>query len=210
MNIIELIQLIIATFDRGAASTIIQQKILTEKDMNKGRGANRNPFLGGRVEMTKVFSGFVMGTDYSRSLAAAATRIGNETSAEDVKLKPNWHKPLNDGVEGEWFSTDKATESKVYLKLQRNNKQIACKVTVTYKVDGRDATDAEVAAIEGWLKNKSNTQSSTQTELGLTKDNEQFFILPQIETIKSIKQNEREISPMALLHEVHAMAMAVA
>lgn len=210
MNIFELIQLIITTFTKGAASTIIQKKVLSEKEMNKGRGANRNPFLGGRVVMTKTISGVVMGTDYSRSLAAAATRMGNETTAEEVNLKSNWHKPINDGVEGEWFSTDKATESKIYLKLQRNEKQVAYKVTTEYELDGHAATEEETAAIEAWMKKKSNTQSSTQTELGMTKDNEQFFILPQLDTITSIKQNDREVSPFNLLHEVHAMAMAVA
>ena len=210
MNIFELIQLIITTFIKGAATTIVQKKVLSEKEMNKGRGANRNPFLGGRVVMTKTISGVVMGTDYSRSLAAAATRMGNETTAEEVNLKSNWHKPINDGVEGEWFSTDKATESKIYLKLQRNEKQVAYKVTTEYELDGHAATAEETAAIEAWMKKKSNTQSSTQTELGMTKDNEQFFILPQLDTIVSIKQNNREVSPFNLLHEVHAMAVAVA
>lgn len=210
MNIFELIQLIITTFIKGAATTIVQKKVLSEKEMNKGRGANRNPFLGGRVVMTKTISGVVMGTDYSRSLAAAATRMGNETTADEVNLKSNWHKPINDGVEGEWFSTDKATESKIYLKLQRNEKQVAYKVTTEYELDGHAATAEETAAIEAWMKKKSNTQSSTQTELGMTKDNEQFFILPQLDTIMSIKQNGREVSPFNLLHEVHAMAVAVA
>lgn len=210
MNIFELIQLIITTFIKGAATTIVQKKVLSEKEMNKGRGANRNPFLGGRVVMTKTISGVVMGTDYSRSLAAAATRMGNETTADEVNLKSNWHKPINDGVEGEWFSTDKATESKIYLKLQRNEKQVAYKVTTEYELDGHAATAEETAAIEAWMKKKSNTQSSTQTELGMTKDNEQFFILPQLDTIVSIKQNSREVSPFNLLHEVHAMAVAVA
>lgn len=210
MNIFELIQLIITTFIKGAATTIVQKKVLSEKEMNKGRGANRNPFLGGRVVMTKTISGVVMGTDYSRSLAAAATRMGNETTAEEVNLKTNWHKPINDGVEGEWFSTDKATESKIYLKLQRNEKQVAYKVTTEYELDGHAATAEETAAIEAWMKKKSNTQSSTQTELGMTKDNEQFFILPQLDTITCIKQNDREVSPFNLLHEVHAMAVAVA
>ena len=210
MNIFELIQLIITTFIKGAATTIVQKKVLSEKEMNKGRGANRNPFLGGRVVMTKTISGVVMGTGYSRSLAAAATRMGNETTADEVNLKSNWHKPINDGVEGEWFSTDKATESKIYLKLQRNEKQVAYKVTTEYELDGHAATEEETAAIEAWMKKKSNTQSSTQTELGMTKDNEQFFILPQLDTIMSIKQNGREVSPFNLLHEVHAMAVAVA
>ena len=191
-------------FTKGAASIIIQEKMLTDKEMNKGRGANRNPYFG-RVLMRKTFSGYVMGTDYARSVANAATRMGNETSAEEVNLKSNWHKPLG-GALGEWFSTDKATESKIYLKLQRNEEQIAHKITTEYYLDGHLATDEERASIEAWLKKKSSTQSSTQTDLGLNKENEQHFMLPQLDTITYIKQGDKELKP----HEVFAMAMAVA
>lgn len=203
-TLVMIMRMITELFIKGAACTIVQEKLLTDKDMNKGRGANRNPYFG-RVLMRKTFSGYVMGTDYARSVANAATRMGNETSAEEVNLKSNWHKPLN-GELGEWFSTDKATESKIYLKLQRNEEQIAHKITTEYYLDGHLATDEERASIEAWLKKKSSTQSSTQTDLGLNKENEQHFILPQLDTITYIKQGDNELKP----HEVFAMAMAVA
>lgn len=202
--LVRLMGVIMELFTKGAASIIIQEKMLTDKEMNKGRGANRNPYFG-RVLMRKTFSGYCMGTDYARSVANAATRMGNETSAEEVNLKSNWHKPLN-GERGEWFSTDKATESKIYLKLQRNEEQIAHKITTEYYLDGHLATDEERASIEAWLKKKSSTQSSTQTDLGLNKDNEQHFMLPQLDTITYIKQGDKELKP----HEVFAMAMAIA
>lgn len=202
--LVRLMGMITELFTKGAASIIIQEKILTEKEMNKGRGANRNPYFG-RVLMRKTFSGYVMGTDYAASVANAATRMGNETSAEEVNLKSNWHKPLG-GALGEWFSTDKATESKIYLKLQRNEQQIAHKVETEYYLDGHLATAEERASIEAWLKKKSSTQSSTQTDLGLNKETEQHFMLPQLDTITCIKQGDRELKP----HEVFAMAMAVA
>jgi hypothetical protein len=170
--------------------------------MNKGRGANRNPFLG-RVVIAKEYCGYVMGTDYATSLENTADRMGNDAEAN---LKAVWHKPCE--AFGEWFSTDKATESKVYLKLQRNAKQVGCKTTTTYYLDGVLATDEEVAAIEGWLKKKSNAQSSTQVEMGIDKEHEQHFILPQLDTITLIKQGDREISPYDLLHEVYAVAVA--
>jgi hypothetical protein len=198
--LVRLMGVIMELFTKGAASIIIQEKMLTEKEMNKGRGANRNPYFG-RVMMRKTFSGYCMGTDYAASVANAATRMGNETSAEDVNLKSNWHKPIN-----EWFSTDKATESKIYLKLQRNEQQIAHKITTEYYLDGHLATAEEVASIEAWLKKKSSTQSSTQTDLGLNKENEQHFLLPQLDTITYIKQGDKELKP----HETLVMAMAVA
>lgn len=207
MNQYEIIQLVMNTFVKGAATTIVQRKVLSEKEMNKGRGVNRNPFLGGRVVMTKTIKGVVMGTDYARSVAAAATRNGNETSSSDVNLKKVWHKPL-EGVEGEWFSTDKATETKIYLKLQRNNKQVAFSSESTYELDGHVANAEEAAAIESWMHKKSHTQSSTQVELGLGEDEEQFFTAMQLDTIALIKQGERQVSPYNLLHEVYSMAVA--
>lgn len=202
--LVRLMGMIMNVFTKGAASIIVQEKLLTEKDMNKGRGANRNPYFG-RVLMRKTFSGYVMGTDYAASVANAATRMGNVTSAEEVQLKQNWHKPIN-GDGGEWFSTDRATESKIYLKLQRNEQQIAHKITTEYFLDGHPATPEEQASIEAWLKKKSGTQSSTQTDLGVDKEHEQHFMLPQLDTITYIKQGDKELKP----HEVFAMAVAVA
>lgn len=201
MDKMEIMAIIANEFVKGAASTIVVNKS-ADSSMNKGRGANRNPFLG-RVIIAKEYCGYVMGTDYATSLENTADRMGNDAEAN---LKTTWHKPCE--VYGEWFSTDKATESKIYLKLQRNNKQIAWKTTTTYYLDGVLATEEEVAEIENWLKKKPNTQSSTQIEMGIDKEHEQHFILPQLDTITLIKQGDREISPYDLLHEVYAVAAA--
>ena len=198
----ELMAVIANVFVKGAASTIVVNKS-ADTSMNKGRGANRNPFLG-RVGIEKTYCGYVMGTDYRTSIENAAERMGNDA---DANLKSVWHKPC-EGALGEWFSTDKRTESKIYLKLQRNAKQVACKTTTAYYLDGRLATADEVAEIEKWLKKDSHTQSSTQLEIGLDTAHEQYFILPQLETIVSIKQGEREIKPCELLEEVYAVAYA--
>lgn len=189
-------------FEKGAASTIVVNKS-ADSSMNKGRGANRNPFLG-RVDVVKTYSGFVMGTDYTTSLENTASRMGNGDA--EANLKQVWHKPTE--AFGEWFSTDKKTEEKVYLKLQRNEKQVGFKTTTEYYIDGCKATDEEVAEISLWLKEKSNTQSSTQVEMGIDKAHEQHFILPQLDTIVLIKQGDKEIKPYELLSEVFAAAMA--
>lgn len=202
MEKLEVMAIIANEFVKGAASTIVVNKS-ADSSMNKGRGANANPFMG-RVEIVKEYCGYVMGTDYANSLENTATRMGNADA--EAQLKKVWHKPTAE--HGEWFSTDKATESKVYLKLQRNAKQVACKTTTTYYLDGHEATAAEVAQITAWMKKKSHTQSSTQTEMGIDAAHEQTFILPQLETVVLIKQGEREVAPYTLLHEVHAMAMA--
>lgn len=198
----DIMALIATEFIKGAASTIVVNKS-ADTAMNKGRGANRNPFLG-RVIIAKTYTGFVMGTDYSNSLENAASRMGNDDA--EANLKKVWHKPCEQY--GEWFSTDKKTESKVYLKLQRNNKQLGFSTTTEYYLDGHLATKTEVAEIEKWMKKDSHTQSSTQIEMGIDKEHEQYFILPQLETIVSIEQGERLIEPMRLFHEEMAMAMA--
>lgn len=166
-------------FVKGAGCTVVVNKS-ADSSMNKGRGTNRNPFLG-RVTIRKTYSGYVMGTDYSNSLLNTAERMGNKDA--EVNLKKNWHIAVD-----EWFSTDRKTMSKFYLKLQRNEKQVACKVITEYFVGGRAATPQEVVEIEGWLKNKSNTQSSTQVEMGIDKAHEQHFFVPQLDTIICIKQ----------------------
>jgi len=202
MDTREVMALIANEFIKGAASTVVVNKS-ADTAMNKGRGANRNPFLG-RVMIVKTYNGYVMGTDYQNSIENTAERMGNKDAEAD--LKKVWHKPTTEFTE--WFSTDKATESKVYLKLQRNAKQVGCKTTEEIYLDGHLADAAETAAIKAWFKKQNHTQSSTQTEMGIDNGHEQYFILPQLSTITLIKQGNKEVKPMELLHEVYAMAYA--
>lgn len=172
-------------FVKGAGCTVVVNRS-ADNDMKKGRGANRNPFLG-RVMLRKTYSGYVMGIDYPKTLSRIAERMGNEGTPN---LKPNWHKPV-DGELGQWFSTDKKTESKYYLKLGRNENKIACKTTTEYFLDGRKATEEEMYLIKSWEKKDNHTMSSTQTEMGIDKAHEQHFLLPQIDTIICIKQGNK-------------------
>jgi len=202
MDKLEIMALIANEFVKGAASTIVVNKS-ADSSMNKGRGANRNPFLG-RVMIEKTYCGYVMGTDYQNSIENTAERMGN--SDADANLKNVWHKPCEQF--GEWFSTDKKTESKIYLKLQRNAKQVGCKTTDEIYLDGRLADAAEAAAIKAWFKKDNHTQSSTQVEMGIDKEHEQYFILPQLDTIVSVEQGDRKVEPYKLLHEVYEVAVA--
>lgn len=197
---LEIMAAIANKFQKGAASTIVVNKS-ADSSMNKGRGANTNPYMG-RVIIAKSYSGYVMGTDYLNSIENAAERMGNADA--EANLKSVWHKPASEF--GEWFSTDKKTESKIYLKLQRNEKQIGCKTITTYYLDGHEATAEEIADIERWMKKKSHTISSTQTEMGIDAEHEQHFLLMQLDTIVSIKQGEKELSPVEML----SVAVAVA
>ena len=87
-----------------------------------------------------------------------------------------------------------------YLKIQRSEQMIAHKVTTAYIVDGRSATDSEVAEIKSWLTAKSSgSLSSTQRAVGIDDEHKQEFKLLDLETIVSIKQGAREIKPKELL-----------
>ena len=117
----ELMALIANEFVKGAACTVVVNKS-ADSSMNKGRGVNTNPFLGGRVEIKKTYSGFVMGTDYQNSIENTAERMGNET---DANLKSVWNKPIF-GYLGEWFLVSrpqKFTTSMVMLPQQKSLQQ---------------------------------------------------------------------------------------
>ena len=185
MNMVKEMSEIRSMFVKGACSTIVINKS-ADSSMNKGTKNNRNPFLG-RVTLRKTYSGYVMGTDYANSLKAIAERMGNEG---EPSLKQNWHVAVD-----EWFSTDRKTMSKFYLKLQRNEKQVACKVVTEYFLDGRKATEDEVYLIKSWESKSSHTQSSTQVEMGIDKAHEQQFILPALESVTLIKQGNKVWTP---------------
>ena len=180
-------QEIASEFVAGAACTVVTNKS-ADSSMKKGTKNNPNPFLG-RVTIRKTFSGFVMGTDYSNSLLNTAKRMGNEDA--EVNLKKNWHEPVKDEVLGRWFSTDKKTHTKYYLKLQRNEMQVACKTITEYFLDERPATEQEVYLIKSWLKAKSSGTSSTQTEMVIDEEHKQHFILPSLDSVVAIKQGSR-------------------
>lgn len=176
-------------FKKGASCTVVINKS-ADSSMNKGTKNNRNPFLG-RVTLRKTYSGYALGVDYPNTLKAIAERMGSNA---EPNLKKNWHKPV-EGELGRWFSTDRKTESKYYLKLGRNVNQIAYKVVTEYFLDGRKATEDEVYLIKSWESKSSHTQSSTQVEMGIDKDHEQKFILPALESVTLIKQGNKVWTP---------------
>lgn len=193
MNDKELMMKIEDIFAKGVYSSVVMEKALTENDMRKGRGANANPYFG-RVSVVIEYGSYMLGTDYISGVVSAAIRSGNtEITREDVKTKPVWHIRYDD-----WFNTDRATQSKFYLKIQ-TNKDHTSKSTTTYYLDGHKATEEEFNAFKGWLKGGSKEQSSTQTEVGVSKEHEQEFKLIALRNIVSIKQGTKEVRPKELL-----------
>lgn len=207
-EILDVMQAVINTFDKGCACTIVQEKVATDKEFNKGRGANKNPYLDGRLTIRNTFSGYVMGTDYAQSLANAHERITGDTmTANEVDLKKSWNVAFPSTEKYDfsgWFdkkrSEPNGEETTVYLKIQRNEKQIAHKTTTTYYLYGKEVTNEKVLAeIEAWKKQKSVQPSSTQREVGMTKETMQHYKLLDLRTITMVKQGTRVLNVGAIL-----------
>lgn len=176
------------TFIGGAASVVVVVRS-ADGEMRKGTKTNRNPLLG-RVMLRKTYSGYALGTDYTRQVEAAASKCGNDNP--NVNLKPTWHKPVS-GFEG-WFVTNK-NEDRYYLHLGRNEQRLGYKVVSEWFVDGHAATQEEMDLIKFWLSSKGSGMSSTQKEVGIDDTHKVEFIAPALDTIICIKQNDKVWMP---------------
>ena len=162
---------------KGAAVNVTTFK---ETTMNKGTKTNRNPFLGRVTEQTTL-GGWQVGTNYSNSCQKAANRSGSD---EEFEAKQSWHIYYND-----FFETDKNTNMKFYLQLQKSAKS-GCKTEKTYFIDGKPATEEEVNLIKEWLPKSKKNQSSSQVNAGIDEEHEREYILIALSNIQSIKQGE--------------------
>ena len=217
--IIAIMVAIIKSFTKGTACTIVQEKFGSEKDFNKGRANNRCPYIGQHFLIRNTMIGYVMGTDYANSLANAHNRLtGDKMKGEEVRLKTNWNIAFPSTPEydfGAWFekkrSEQNGFETTAYLKVQVNENQIAHDYITEYFINGVKVTNPDTLAdIESWKKNKGSKQSSTQTNLGMGKQNEQHFLLPELSTIKSITMGERVLNVAERINELRYAFAAVA
>lgn len=171
-------------FSKGCNTTIVIAKNCDDL-MNKGRGANRNPYLG-RLTKVETYGGWCLGVEYSNACQNAAIASGSTATFE---AKETWHKYYND-----FFEIDKKTESKFYLKIQISNMQ-GSKVDTTYYIDGETISkDSETFAdIKKWFKAKNNSQSSSQVEAGVDAAHERVYKVVKLENVRSITQGDRHV-----------------
>ena len=163
--------------------------------LNGGRKKSdpENPWFGGRVAIEKTFGGFTIGSNYTSHVEGAAVRSGAaETKSKvEVQTAKSWHKFAN-----RFFETDKATESRYYLKVQTSRSTIATNpftaVSECYIIDGKRYTRKQAEEVlEGYLKPlKKSTPTSTQINAGVDDDNEILYFLPNVEEIVEISQGE--------------------
>ena len=171
-------------FRKGCNTTIVIAKNCDDL-MNKGRGANRNPYIS-RLTKVETYGGWCLGVDYSNACQNAAIASGSTATFE---AKETWHKYYND-----FFEIDKKTESKFYLKIQVSEMQ-GSKVDTTYYMDGEPISkDSETFAdIKKWSKAKSNTQSSSQIAAGVDAAHERVYKVVKLENVRSITQGDRHV-----------------
>lgn len=171
-------------FSKGCNTRIVIAKNCDDL-MNKGRGANRNPYTG-RLTKVETYGGWCLGVDYSNACQNAAIASGSTATFE---AKETWHKYYND-----FFEIDKKTESKFYIKIQISNMQ-GSKVDTTYYIDGEPISkDSETFAdIKKWFKAKSSTQSSSQIAAGVDAAHERVYKVIKLENVRSITQGDRHV-----------------
>ena len=171
-------------FSKGCNTTIVIAKNCDDL-MNKGRGANRNPYLG-RLTKVETYGGWVLGIDYSNACQNAAIASG---STSTFVAKETWHKYYN-----EFFETDKKTESKFYLKIQVSEMQ-GSKVDTTYYLDGKAISkdSSTFAEVKQWFKTKSSSQSSSQVAAGVDAAHERIYKVVKLENVRSITQGDRHV-----------------
>ena len=171
-------------FRKGCNTTIVIAKNCDDL-MNKGRGANRNPYIG-RLTKVETYGGWCLGVDYSNACQNAAIAAG---SSATFVAKETWHEYYND-----FFEIDKKTESKFYLKIQVSEMQ-GSKVDTDYYIDGEPISkDSETFAdIKKWFKAKNNSQSSSQVAAGVDAAHERVYKVVKLENVRSITQGDRHV-----------------
>ena len=172
-------------FSKGCNTTIVIAKNCDDL-MNKGRGANRNPYTG-RLTKVETYGGWCLGVDYSNACQNAAIASG---STSTFVAKETWHKYYND-----FFEIDKKTESKFYLKIQVSEMQ-GSKVDTAYYLDGKAISkDSDTFAdIKKWFKTKSSTQSSSQIAAGVDAAHERVYKVIKLENVRSITQGDSHVA----------------
>lgn len=164
-----------------AKGRFVSVEMMTEPKMNKGRGTNVNPYFG-RVEKKSICR-YKFNADYENAIRNKQIRLGvtPDFNSEPIKGK-SWlvynkiEKSLSD-------------ENTLYMRLYIVPQQ---KVSVTYYIDGRLATEDEITIIKQWLPKSSS--SIKQLEHGIPIDEQLEIRSPKIENLIKIRMDKKEIT----------------
>lgn len=145
----------------------------TAPEMNKGRGANRNPYLG-RVRKISV-ANYRFNADYERICRAKQVRNGEEPTfiADAIKGR---HWLIRNKVEQS--NNDNSLYMRLYVAPNDGYKAI-------YLVDGKVATPNQVEEIKSWLTKKGH--SKKQLEAGIPIDEQLEVRSPKFSSLYRVK-----------------------
>lgn len=165
----------VQTLRKGTLTTIVTN---TEPRMRK----TDNPLFG-HVRKQTTFNHIVLGVDYGTSVNNKSERVGN---GEHIEVeKPNgksWVIPQL------ILKSDK-DENQLYLRTTKRKTTIA---ESFYLVDGRPATEQEVAIIKQFLQ--APAPSKKQAELGIAEEDQVEVRDFKVENILAIKQGAKKWS----------------
>ena len=147
----------------------------TEPEMNKGRGANRNPYLG-RVRKISV-ANYRFNADYERICRAKQVRNGEEPTFTAEAMSGR-----------HWLVRNKVEQSNkdntLYMRLYvAPNDNYKC----YYLIDGKFATPKEVEAIKAWFPKKGYSQK--QLDAGIPIDEQLEVRSPKFSSIYRVRMN---------------------
>jgi hypothetical protein len=160
--------------DYKAGGQFVNVVMNTEPEMNKGRGANRNPFLG-RVRKISV-ANYRFNSDYERICRKRQVRNGEEpTFVADAISGRHWL--VRNKVE-----QSNKDESTLYMRLYvAPNDGYKC----IYLLDGRLATPNEVTEIRAWFPKKE--YSKKQLLAGIPIEEQLEVRSPKFSSIYRVK-----------------------
>lgn len=167
----------------------------TEPKMRK----TNNPYIG-RVEKITLYYGVRTGVDYANCINNAMQRVGIDDTQfiADAPRGMQW-------AAYPFILKSIKDESQLYLRISIDK---SSKSVSYWNVDGRLATDAEVAVIKNFLPAVSG--SAKQAQAGLENEDQIQVRSIKFENIVYIKQGEREYRDEDSLSRIYKADVALA
>ena len=149
----------------------------TEPQMRK-----TNNIYFGRVRKISTYTNAILGVEYQNVVNNRLERAGEEATyvAEAPKGKKHYNA---------FFYQSAKDENQFYLKIGMYKNT---SVKSTYMVDGREATENELAEIKTFLQT-SSSEVKKQTEAGLEAEEQYKIVAPKFENVESITIGERVV-----------------
>jgi hypothetical protein len=164
---------ILNVINDGGACTFATVIAVVEQDMYKKGNPLRKSVITKRIEMPVLLN-----ANYANAVNRQREREGKDA---DFTAKKNWHEKVYDSFNGSIVRSRSNPDSR-YLSFIVN-KEVSAPKPIWF-VDGRNATDAEIAIIKEFRKSASN---ATNQDL----EKEVIFRTVKIENIVELRSNKK-------------------